>query len=81
MPAIDTNTTIKTRGDLEITQSRVFDAPRELVFTTMNAPPTPAPLVGPVLPDHHGREDGGAARGLVALRPARAGWRGARLQR
>ena len=38
MPAIDTTTTIETRGDLEITQRRVFDAPRELVFKTMNDP-------------------------------------------
>lgn len=38
MPAFDTRTTIETRGDLEITQRRLFDAPRELVFRTMNDP-------------------------------------------
>jgi uncharacterized protein YndB with AHSA1/START domain len=38
MPATDTATTITARGDLEIVQERVFDAPRDLVFRTMNDP-------------------------------------------
>ena len=38
MPTTDTSTTITTRGELEIVQERVFDAPRELVFTTLNDP-------------------------------------------
>ena len=38
MPATDTSTTITTRGELEIVQERVFDAPRELVFMTLNDP-------------------------------------------
>jgi uncharacterized protein YndB with AHSA1/START domain len=38
MPAADTETTIATRGDLEIVQERVFNAPRELVYQTMNDP-------------------------------------------
>jgi uncharacterized protein YndB with AHSA1/START domain len=38
MPAIDTSTTITTRGELEIVQERVFDATRELVFKTLNDP-------------------------------------------
>src|SRR5437667_3602078 len=38
MPTTDTSTTITTRGELEIVQERVFDAPRELVFTTLHDP-------------------------------------------
>ena len=38
MSAFDTLTTIETHGDLEIIQRRLFDAPRELVFRTMNDP-------------------------------------------
>ncbi len=36
--ASDRGTTIEARGDLEIVQSRTFDAPRDLVFRTMNDP-------------------------------------------
>ena len=38
MPTTDTSTTITTRGDLEIVQERVFDAPRELVYNALNDP-------------------------------------------
>ena len=38
MPSTETGTTIEVRGDLEIVQTRVFDAPRELVYRTINDP-------------------------------------------
>lgn len=38
MPAVDTQTFITTRGDLEIVQERVFEAPRDLVYRAINDP-------------------------------------------